>query len=67
MIEEKVDGAYWIEAVDETHYCSACGRDALWKWDFDDIWDKPRYLEELTQYCPYCGKIMIGEERYGDC
>lgn len=51
--------AYWIEQIDETHYCSNCGYDAL--WEMSDI---EAFREYLSDYCPHCGFSMVEEIRY---
>lgn len=46
---------YWLEAADNTHFCSECGFDALYE-RYDDL----AFRENLTDVCPHCGAIMGG-------
>lgn len=53
--------AYWIEQIDETHYCSNCGYDALW-----EMAEITAFHEYLSPYCPHCGKLMTKIIYYGE-
>lgn len=43
------DIAYWDVQEDGTHFCSACGTDALWTEDGREF---------CSLYCPHCGLFM---------
>lgn len=50
----------WIEEADGSHFCSECARDARWKVD-DISGTNVSFVEELSNYCPSCGAIMVEE------
>lgn len=43
----------WIEQPDATHFCSECGKDALW-----EQYDNYCFREKLSDICPNCGAKM---------
>ena len=54
---ELVRHGWWIEQEDGSHFCSECACDARWKVD-DISGAKVSFIEELSNYCPYCGAKM---------
>lgn len=53
--------AEWIEQLDETHYCSNCGYDALW-----GMAETTAFREHLSRFCPHCGKPMVKIIPFGE-
>ena len=49
----------WIWCGDK-HVCSECDEFAL--CDAYDVLDAGEYQEKLTDFCPYCGADMRGEQ-----
>lgn len=48
----------WVKDQNGFHYCTKCGYDASYKYNTVS----KNYYENLSPYCPMCGRSMSIEE-----
>lgn len=58
---QEVKHGHWIEQADGTHFCSNCGRDALYEVMTCNAIEVS-FKEKQTDICPHCGATMYGSE-----
>lgn len=52
------DKSAWVKDQNGFHYCAKCGYDASYKYNTVS----KNYYENLSPYCPMCGRSMSIEE-----
>lgn len=57
MENSNVPGAWFVDPDTKTHFCSECGKDALFSYTNNN--NEFMFKEVLSKFCPHCGAYMF--------